>query len=69
MITTQARVNLRSGDVQGWSNKTTRNIRIYNPHVFHVGSGPNQSYYPECDCKRLSPSFTRKVKGRTQESI
>ena len=49
--------------------KTTGNIRIYHPHVFHVGYGPNQSYDLGCDWERLSPSPTRKVKGRTPESI
>ena len=34
---------------------TTGNIGIHHPHVFHVSSGPNQSYYLKCDCKRLSP--------------
>ena len=45
--------------------KTARNVGIYLPCVFHVRSGPNQSYSPEYDWERLSPYSTRKVKVRT----
>ena len=48
--------------------KTVRNIRIVLPSVFRMRSCPNQSYYSECDRERLSPSSTRKLKGRTLES-
>ena len=40
-------------------------FRHRGPRVLHVRYGPNQSYYPECDWGHLSPSYTRKVKGRT----
>ena len=47
---------------------STGNLGIYGPCVFHVRSGPNQSYSTECDWEILSPSSTRKVEGRTLES-
>ena len=38
--------------------KTTGNIGIYSPHVFHMSSGTNQSYSPEYDWECLSPLST-----------
>ena len=49
--------------------KTTRNIRIYLHCIFYVRSGPNQSYYPDCDWEGLPPSSTRNEKGRSSKLI
>ena len=40
-------LNLHVGPSGVGEIKTTGNISIYRPRVFHVRSGPNQSYYPE----------------------
>ena len=48
--------------------KNGGNISKYHTRVFHFRSGPNQYYYTEYYWEHISPSSTRKVKGRTLES-
>ena len=48
--------------------KIASNIRMYRYCVFCVRSGHNQLCFAEFYWERLSPSSTRKVKGRTSES-
>ena len=47
--------------------KTTVNIGIYFPRVFHMRSGPNQSYSMEYGWEHLSLYSKWKVKGRTSK--
>ena len=50
--------------------KTISNIRIYRPHVFHVRSGPNQQYSPECVLLQveLHPRGTERTSGDRMKS-